>query len=181
MFTLFKKKKLTEDQLANFFVNSLLQLIDNGFEDVVEIINNDPEFAKAPKLQKEDTDKFLLIIIAGNMKLMNGHFEAVKDIRLAEKIVRKFAQTLRVEPGMLKETIAKYQSWMARINHPSKNTHYAMSKGIFYKYNLNQFQTDYFRNMNTPNPIFLKRLDEVVSQFMFDWNDISENYRVVED
>lgn len=181
MFALFKKKKLTEDQLANFFVNSIIQLVDNGFEDVVEIINNDPEFAKSPNLQKEDTDRFLLIIIAGNMKILSGRFETLKDARLAEKIFRKFSSILRVEPGVLKETISKYQSWMSRINHPSKNTHYAMSKGIFYKYGLNQFQTDYFRNMNTPNPIFLKRLDEVVSQFIFNWNDIQENYRIVED
>ena len=81
---------------------------------------------------------------------------------------------------VLKETIAKYQSWMGRINHPSKNTLYAMSKGVFFKYELNQFQKDYFRNMNTPNPIFLKRLDEVIQQFVFDWAQVKEEFRVTE-
>src|SRR5690606_6533666 len=102
-------------------------------------------------------------------------------LRLSERIYRKLAAALGVEPMVLKETIAKYQSWMSRINHPSKNTLYAMSKGVFFKYDLNRFQKDYFRNMNTPNPIFLKRLDEVMAQFIFNWAEIRESYRVVED
>ncbi|HAQ71310.1 hypothetical protein N9545_04010 [Salibacteraceae bacterium] len=178
MFTIFKKKKLTEDQLANFFVNSIVNLVEQGFQDVVEIINNDPEFVTTPNISKEDYDKFLLVVVAGNIKLMSEHFDSVKDVRITEKIYRKLGSALSVEPMTLKETIAKYQSWMSRINHPSKNTRYAMSKGVFFKYELNQFQSDYFRNMNTPNPIFLKRLDEVISQFLFNWNDIKENYRI---
>jgi len=178
MFTIFKKKKLTEDQLANFFVNSIVNLVEQGFQDVVEIINNDPEFVTTPNISKEDYDKFLLVVVAGNIKLMSDHFDSVKDVRITEKIYRKLGSALSVEPMTLKETIAKYQSWMSRINHPSKNTRYAMSKGVFFKYELNQFQSDYFRNMNTPNPIFLKRLDEVISQFLFNWNDIKENYRI---
>lgn len=181
MFTIFKKKRLTEDQLANFFVNSILQLTETGFEDVCAIINNDPEFARSPELNKEDSDQFLLVIIAGNIKFLARHFENARDVRVAEKIYRKLASVFSAEPAVIKETIAKYQSWMGRINHPSKNVHYAMSKAIFYKYELNQFQTDYFRNMNTPNPIFLKRLDEVVGQFIFDWEGLQENYRIVED
>jgi hypothetical protein len=181
MFTIFKKKKLTEDQLANFFVNSILRLVDEGFGDVAEIINNDPEFLSKPHIAREDSDRFLLVVIAGNLKLMSTQFDAVKDVRLTERIYRKFAQVLSVEPAVLKETVAKYQSWMSRINHPSKNTRYAMSKGVFFKYDLNRFQTDYFRNMNTPNPIFLKRLDEIISQFIFNWEEIKDKYRVVED
>lgn len=180
MFTIFKKKKLTEDQLANFFVNSILRLVEEGFADVTEIINNDPEFLKKPNIDKSASDKFLLVVIAGNMKLLGNHFESVKDVRITEKIYRKLAVALSVDPMVLKETIAKYQSWMSRINHPSKNTHYAMSKGVFFKYDLNQYQTDYFRNMNTPNPIFLKRLDEIIHQFIFDWDEVREKYRVVE-
>lgn len=180
MFAIFKKKKITEDQLANFFVNSTIKLVEEGFGDVAEIINNDPEFVQKPSVLKEDFDRFLLVVIAGNLKLMEQHFESVKDVRLTEKIFRKLGVALGVEPSILKETIAKYQSWMGRINHPSKNTLYAMSKGVFFKYDLNQYQKDYFKNMNTPNPIFLKRLDEVIQQFVFDWTQLKEDYRIVE-
>ena len=180
MFTIFKKKKLTEDQLANFFVNSTIKLVDSGFEDVAEIINNDPEFARSPQLSSEENDQFLLIVVAGNLKLMTNYLDSVKGARIAERIYRKLGTVLLREPALLKETIAKYQSWMGRINHPSKNVHYAMSKGVFFKYGLNDYQTEYFKNMNTPNPIFLKRLDEIIGQFIFNWPDIQENYRITE-
>ena len=55
-----------------------------------------------------------------------------------------------------------------------------MSKGVFFKYGLNDYQSDYFKNMNTPNPIFLKRLDEIVGQFIFDWAEMQDTYRIVE-
>jgi len=180
MFSIFKKKKITEDQLASYFVNSLTQLTENGFEDVCEIINSDPEFLISPTLDKEKYDKFLLIVLAGNLQMMGKHFEHVKDVRLTEKIYRKLAAAFSTEPAMVKEIIAKYQSWMSRINLPSKNIHYAMSKAVFHKYELNQYQTDYFRNMNTPNPIFLKRLDEIVGQFIFNWETFLEDYRITE-
>tara|TARA_B110000046_G_scaffold38225_2_gene41874 strand:- start:758 stop:1300 length:543 start_codon:yes stop_codon:yes gene_type:complete len=180
MFTIFTKKKLSEDQLANFFVNSTIKLVETGFEDVVEIINNDPEFAQNPSLSKEDSDQFLLIVLAGNIKLLSNYFESIQGARVAERIYRKLGSTLMTERAVLKETIAKYQSWMGRVNHPSKNVHYSMSKGFFFKYGLNDYQTDYFKNMNTPNPIFLKRLDEIVVQFIFDWAEIKDTYRIVE-
>lgn len=180
MFTIFRKKKITEDQLANFFVSSLLNLVDKGFPDVAAMINADPEFSAPPCLAAADSDKFLLIVASGNIQLLSKHFERMQDVRLAESINRKLANALGVEPQKLKELLNKYQSWMTRINHPSKNIHYAMSKAVFYKYDLNQFQSEYFRNMNTPNPIFLKRLDEVIAQFIWNWENYKEEYRITQ-
>lgn len=180
MFSIFKKKKLSEDQASQLFVNSIVRLVDEGFDDVVEIIKNDPEFERTPVIDPASVDKFLLIVIAGNISLIGKYFNRNQDVLIIDKSIRKFASILGVEPNVLKETLNKYQSWMSQINQPSKNTIYAMSKGIFYKYELNQYQSEYFKNMNTPNPIFLKRLDEIVSQFIFDWNDLIENFRIIE-
>ena len=55
-----------------------------------------------------------------------------------------------------------------------------MSKAIFFKYELNDYQQDYFRKMKTPNPIFLKRLDEIVANFIWNWNDLKDKYKIVE-
>lgn len=180
MFAIFKRKKITEDQLALHFINSMFSVTETCFGDVCQIINNDTEFASAPNLDPADSDQFLMIVISGNLKLMGRHFEGVADARLAEKIYRKLALAFGIDAQQAKEQISKYQSWMDRINHPSKNTHYAMSKAVFHKYNLNRFQTDYFRNMNAPNPIFLKRLDEVIAQFIFDWEGLLESHKISE-
>jgi len=67
---------------------------------------------------------------------------------------------------------------MKRVNSPSKTTLYGMSKAIFHKYALNDFQDNYFKRMNTPNPIFLKRLDELMQHFLFNWEVFLKKYRV---
>jgi hypothetical protein len=67
---------------------------------------------------------------------------------------------------------------MAHINAPSKNNLYAMSRAVFYKYELNQYQDEYFMRENAPNPIFKKNLDDVMRNFVWDWSAFTEKYKV---
>ncbi|MEM9023878.1 MAG: hypothetical protein AAGB22_09050 [Bacteroidota bacterium] len=180
MLSLLRKKKLSEDKLANIFVNSFLDLVDNGFPEVAALINSDPEFRTPPQVDPKNSDQFFLIILAGNLKFVPQCFDNYQDVRLIQAILRKTAHAIGTDADTLKEVVSSYQSYFSRINHPSKNTHYAMSKALFFKYELNEFQEDYFRKMNTPNPIFLKRLDEIIAHFLWDWADFQEKYRIVE-
>ena len=63
-------------------------------------------------------------------------------------------------------------------NHPSRNMIYAMSKGVFDKYLLYNFQDEYFKRMQAPNPLFLKRMDEVLENFVWDWDVFFKKYRL---
>jgi hypothetical protein len=74
--------------------------------------------------------------------------------------------------------IRDYQSFISRINHPSKNMVYGMSKALFVKYNLNDFQDEYFKRMQAPNPLFLKRMDEVISNFIWNWDAFFKKYKL---
>ena len=38
-----------------------------------------------------------------------------------------------------------------------------------------QFQEEYFKNVNCPNPIFLKRLDNAVVHFMWNWEEVADS------
>ena len=53
-----------------------------------------------------------------------------------------------------------------------------MSKAVFQKYNLNDFQDEYFRRLQAPNPLFLKRMDQVVVNFLWDWDAFFKKYRI---
>jgi hypothetical protein len=68
---------------------------------------------------------------------------------------------------------------MSRVNAPSKNVIYAMSKAVFFKYNLCEKQDKYFKDMKTANPIFLKNLDELMKNFTWDWDAFNDKYKVV--
>ena len=181
MFTkIFGKKKLKEDKLANIFVNSILQTAEECFSDILGIIKESPEFVITPEIEDNGDSKFLLIVIAANLKEIPRHLEAHQDNRIINLIITKLSGVFNVEFDKLEGTLRKYQSYLSRVNHPSNNNLYAMSKAVFFKYNLGQYQEDYFKNMNSPNPLFLKRLDEAMKLFLFNWAEMREIHQIVE-
>lgn len=179
MLSFLLKKKVSESQVANHFVQSIVQLVDDGFPELVEIINYDPEFERRPNLAPEDSNEFLLIVLAGNISQVPKHFSDYQDVRIMDAIYKLLSESFDLDKDKLKEKISSYQKYFSKINHPSKNTLYAMSKAVFYKYNLNDFQDDYFRKMKTPNPIFLARLHELMENFQWDWSRIQDEYKIV--
>lgn len=180
MFTkIFGKKKLKEDKLANIFVNSVLQTVDECFSDIVGIINESPEFVQPPNIESDNDSKFLLIVISANLKEIPKHLEAHQDNRMINLIITKLCGVFDVNFDKLEGILREYQSYLSRVNHPSNNNLYAISKAVFFKYELGQYQEDYFKNMNSPNPLFLKRLDEAMKLFLFNWAETKDNYQIV--
>jgi len=179
MFAIFGKKKVKENVVANIFVNTILNTIDKGFIDVIGVINDAPEFTTPPNLAIENDDAFVLIILAANLDFIPTNLKDGQDERLKQLIISKFSNAFGVEEEQLKTALNNYQTYLRKVNHPSKNTRYAMSKAIFGKYQLNQFQDEYFRNMKSPNPMFLKRLDEVLENFLWNWEAYSCKHQIV--
>lgn len=181
MFTkIFGKKKLKEDKLANIFVNTTLETVESGFSDIVGLIKDSPEFISTPILDEKDDSKFLLIVVAANLKEIPKQLEAHQDNRMINLIITKLSSVFDVEFDKLEGILREYQSYLSRVNHPSNNNLYAMSKALFFKYELGQYQEDYFRNMNAPNPLFLKRLDEAMSLFLFNWEGTTNEFQLIE-
>ena len=181
MFTkIFGKKKLKEDKLANIFVNTTLAAVENGFADIVGLIKDSPEFISEPKIEASNDSKFMLIVIAANLKEIPRQLDAHQDNRMINLILTKLSAVFDVDFDKLEGILRDYQSYLSRVNHPSNNNLYAMSKALFFKYELGQYQEDYFKNMNAPNPLFLKRLDEAMSLFMFNWETTKHDYQIVE-
>lgn len=181
MFTkIFGKKKLKEDALANIFVNSVLKTVDEGFIDVVGLIEDSPEFVDKPQLNVVSDSKFLLIVLAANLKEIPQHFPAHQDNRLINHIITKLTDVFGVEFDQLEGVLRDYQSYLSRVNHPSQNNLYAMSKALFFKYNLGQYQEDYFKNVNAPNPMFLKRMDEAMKLFLYNWEKVAKDYQLTD-
>jgi hypothetical protein len=178
MLTLLGRKRITEDKAANVFVNSIIDVVEKGFADVAGIVNTDPAFVKHPGLREDDSDKFLLIVVAGNLKYIHEFFDAEQGARMKEIILEKMSKAFGVTESELRNTISEYHECMARVNHPSKNTLYAMSKAFFHKYDLAKYQEDYFKSLNAPNPLLLKRLDEIMTNFIWDWPGFLDKYKV---
>lgn len=172
------KKKLSDNQVANIFINAIFDTVDNGFPEVAQMINEDTAFVKSPNIQPNQSGEFGLIVIIGNLSFLESTFEPVQAARIEELILEKLANVYDMSVANFQKLIRDYKSFISRVNHPSKNMIYGMSKAIFFKYNLSEYQDEYFRKMNAPNPLFLKRMDEVVNSFIWNWDAFFKRYRI---
>ena len=134
--TIFGKKKLTEDKVANIFVNTMLNVIDNSFEDVVSSISNDPEFINRPIIDPLNSDKFLMIVLSGNLQFLSKYFSNTEEMILKGKIIEKFGNVYGMSYEEMKIIVVDFTKFLSKVNHPSKNIIYGMSKAVFYKYDL---------------------------------------------
>lgn len=172
------KKKLNNNQLANIFVNGVLDSIENGFDEVKSLMLEDPAFINTPPANKFSNGHFTMIVIVGNVSNLINYFDAQKTSELEDIIFEKFAEVFNMDLGTFKGYYKDYKSFISRVNHPSKNMLYGMSKALFFKYQLNQYQDDYFKKLSTPNPLFLKRMDEVMNLFVWDWENFQRKFKV---
>ena len=178
MFGLLVKKKIDSNKLANVFVNSLVEVVENGFDDISAMINDDPAFVKDPAINQSKSDDFLLIVMVGNLRYLDAHFDAEEAKEIRGNIIEKFAQIYTVEVRDFEKIVNEYDQLISRVNHPSKNTLYGISKALFHKLNLNDFQESYFKSMNAPNPLFLKRMDEIMTNFLWDWDAFFKKHKL---
>ena len=172
------KRKLSDNQVANIFINSIFDTVDNGFKEVAQIINEDVAFVNSPAISDNDEGEFGLIVIVGNLSYLESTFDADQAARVEKIIFEKLSKIYAIPEVDFTKMIREYQSFIAKVNHLSKNMVYGMSKAIFYKYKLNQFQDEYFRRMQAPNPLFLKRMDEVMSNFVWNWDAFFKKYKL---
>jgi len=172
------KRKLSDNQVANIFINAIFDTVDNGFKEVAQLINEDIAFVKSPSIDDKDNGEFGLIVIVGNLSFLESTFDSEQAGRVEKIIFDKLAKIYDMSEADFVKLIRDYQSFITRVNHPSKNMIYGMSKAVFHKYGLNECQDEYFRRMMAPNPLFLKRMDEVMTNFICNWDAFFKKYKL---
>jgi hypothetical protein len=174
------KKRLSDKQLANVFLNGIFEIVDNGFVEVVDLINEDLAFVSSPSIPVDRNGQFTMIVVVANISSLETTFETVQANRIEKIIFEQMGSLMGVSAADAEAKVREYQKFMQRINHPSKNMVYAMSKAVFQKYDLNDFQDEYFRRLQSPNPLFLKRMDQIMVNFLWDWDSFFKKYKIDE-
>ena len=54
MFSAIMKRKLTDNQVANIFINAIFDSVDSGWNEISSMINEDPAFVQSPNLNAKD-------------------------------------------------------------------------------------------------------------------------------
>lgn len=180
MFSTLFKKKVSEDKIVNYFIHNTIEAVDNSFEALCDVIETDTTFVSRPDMKSQGSDKMLIMVLAANIDVIPNYFESYKDRRITNCCYKTLSSTFDMPEREVQSLISNTQKFLKSINKPSKNTLYSMSKGVFHKYNLNESQEPYFKNMKNPNPILLKRLDEIMSRFLWDWAEMTDKYNIIQ-
>ncbi|MDA0945959.1 MAG: hypothetical protein RLZZ314_1730 [Bacteroidota bacterium] len=173
------KKKLTDEQVANIFVNTSFETVEKGWPQVAAFLNSAPELDSCPNLDPEDYGRFLMVVVSANLGLIPKHFPPGVDRAIIQRCCAKFGMALGLPPEAFAKKVKEFRSFMKEINRPSKNTLTAMTRAVCYKYGVIAHQEPYFRDMNVPNPILQKNLREVMEHFLWDWEEFVGQYKVV--
>jgi len=179
MLGLFGKKKVKGAELAPVYVDTIYEVIERGFPEIAGYINEEKEFQKSPNLSGEENEWFLYIVYAGNMVNLDAHFEKPEADELSRLIAREVVKKMGKNPEVIDGILYDYEMFLRGLHNQTKNLVKAMSLAIFHKYDLNKYQKDHFQKLNSPSPIVMKELNEMVEFFLWNWEDYLAKYKVV--
>ena len=89
--------------------------------------NNQPNNTEF-NINKNNNREFGLIVIVGNLSYLESNFEADQTERVEKIIFEKLSKLYAIDVSSFKKLIKEFQSFIARVNHPSKNWVYGQDK-----------------------------------------------------
>ena len=174
-----KKKKVKGALAAAIYVNLLNNVIEAGFIEIKDFINNNNNLEDNPNLTDDDVEWFRNIIFLGNMKNLDTFFEEKESIILRGFILDEMHEELsKDEQHLAIERFLDYENYFNELLIENEYAINAMAYGIFEKYNINKYQGDLFKRKNKPNPIFYNELKNLLEHFMWNWEDYLEKNKI---
>ncbi len=179
-FSLFGKKKLKEQHVANIFVGTINQSAEETFPTLSEFLNEVPELMESPKIKPNQIEWFLYIVFCANLYNLKQHFESNQLNRMRILVIDEFIESLEGrEHDLTLEQINNYEEYISVLNGTIDDLPKSMATAIFNKYGMNNYQVDHFQKMNAPNPIIIKSIEDATKNYIWNWSDILEKYRMV--
>ena len=174
-----KKKKVKAELAATIYVNLLNNVIEVGFVEIKDFINNNNNLEDNPNLTNLDIDWFKNIVFLGNIKNLNIFFEENDSSDLRGYILDEMYKELsKSDQHLAIERFLDYENYFDELLIENEDSIGAMAYGIFEKYNINEFQGDLFKRKNKPNPIFYNELKNLLTHFMWNWEDYLEKNKL---
>jgi len=173
-----KKEKVTVEELAVVYTKTLFEVIELGFSEIIEFVNDNRKFEESPNLKLEDTNWFLLIVFAANNHSLSERFDEDVVQRLHHASLNELIGYFDMEEDIVRDMFIDYEEFFKEQYTEDITTEKAMAKSIFVKYNLNEFQGDLLKNKNEANPVFLQELTDLMSNFIWNWTDYLNKYKV---
>ena len=111
LFGFSKKEKVTVKDLASIYSRTLFEVIDLGFPEIIEFVNDNRKFEESPNLKKEDANWFLMIVFAANNHSLSNYFEESIVHRLHHASLNELIKFLELEEDIVRDMFLDYESF----------------------------------------------------------------------
>jgi hypothetical protein len=174
-----KKKKVKPATAVTIYVAILQNVISGGFIEIKDFINNNNNLESNPNLKDSDIDWFSNVIFLGNMKNLDSYFEENEVSSLRTLILDEIYKDVKAnDQNLAVERFLDYENYFNDLLIKYEFSINAMAHAIFEKYNINDFQGDLFKKKNKPNPVFLNELKNLLSHFLWNWEEYLEKNKL---
>lgn len=178
MFGLFGKKKVKAADMTVAYVDNIFEVAQAGFTEIAGYLNEEKEFAKSPNISEAENEWFIYIVFAGNIINLEKYFTKEQAEEFTRMIAARVVHKLDHDPDTADQKLYDYEQFLRKLNAQTKSLVKSMSMAIFHKYDLNRYQSDHFQKLNSPSPVIMKQLNEMVEYFLWNWDDYLSKYKV---
>ncbi|MFT4899439.1 MAG: hypothetical protein ACI9U0_001236 [Flavobacteriales bacterium] len=77
------------------------------------------------------------------------------------------------------EQINNYEEYISGLDRRHDDLPKSMATALFNKYGLNDCQVYHFQKMNTPNPIIIKSIEDATKNYIWNWSDLFDKFKMV--
>ena len=172
------KKKILASKTAHLLVETLDEVIVNGFVEIQDFLNNNNNLERNPNLTNKEIKWFRLIVFVGNLKMIPDFFEQKDAENLHNHLLDIMADKMEGENEISIEQLGDYCTYLDELLRKSDNCIEAMATAIFDKYNINDFQVNLFRRKNEQNPVLFQELKNLMSHFIWNWEDYLSKHKI---
>ena len=167
-----KKKKIKLNSLVSIYCQTLDEVIERGFVEIKDFINNNNNLENNPNLNQNDIKWFRIIIYLGNLNNLSSHFEEDEVSKIRNLVVDEIYKDLTGSDKIKSiENFLQYEGYFLDLLNEFGSEIDAMAFAIFDKYNINDFQGELFKRKNKPNPIFMSEMKNLIKHFIWNWDE----------
>ena len=175
-----KKNKVLAITAADIYVNLLNSVIDEGFIEIKDFINNNNNLDGNPNILDKDIDWFRNIIFLGNIYNLTSAFEENETIIMRGLILDAlYKDCSENDQPLAIERFLDYENYFIDLIKENDSIINAMAFALFEKYNINIHQGELFKRKNKPNPIFFNELQNLLKHFIWNWQDYLEKNKII--
>ena len=106
-----KRRKIKIDDLAVIYASTLFDVIDNGFPEIIEFVNDNRKFEESPNLQRNDVIWFIMIIFAANNHRLIEFFEDSTVDKIHLSSLNELIKYIDMEEELVREMFIDYEKF----------------------------------------------------------------------